>query len=404
MHRRLIIAFLLWAAGAVAVLAQEGRSDGQAAPRIVAYYTSWSIYAHQYYVTDIPADKLTHINYAFFNISVDGGCMLGDEIADIQYRYPDDPESAWVYGNFRQLHLLRDQHPHLQILMSIGGLTWSSRFSDVALTDASRQRFVRSCVALLLRYEFDGIDLDWEFPVLGLTEGRPEDKENFTALIAEFRRQLNDQGILDSRHYLLTIAAPTIARFYTNIELDKIHQDLDWINLMCYGFAGRWSEITNHDSRLYASSDDPNRAIGRDTNAAVMVYLDAGVPAEKIVVGVPFYGRGWGGVPAENGGLYQSYDYLPEGTWAPGFYDFSDLQSNYFPSYMRYWDHEAQSAWLYNPAQAITISYEDPRSLRAKASYVRQHGLGGMMFWELANDDDHHTLLNTLYAALNYQP
>ena len=373
--------------------------------RIVGYYTAWSVYGQQYLVTDIPADQLTHINYAFVNISAGGECILGDAWADTQYRYPGDPDGAAWYGNFRQLTLLKNRYPHLSLLLSIGGLTWSDKFTVVALTEASRQQFVLSCVDLMTLYGFDGLDVDWEFPVSGgLTEGRPEDKENFTLLLAEFRRQLDVQSVRDGRPYLLTIAAPALRDRYANLELDQIHPYLDWINLMGYGFGGRWSAITNHDSRLYASSGDPDRDAGRDIDSVVRDYQAAGVPADKIVLGVPFYGRGWANVSPENNGLYQPFDGFPQGTWGPVFIDYSDLQAHYFAHYTRYWDNEAQAAWLYNPNLRVMISYEDPLALYAKADYVQQYGLGGIMLWELAPDDDNHTLLRTIYTALNDEP
>jgi chitinase len=210
------------------------------------------------------------------------------------------------------------------------------------------------------------------------------------------------QAALDGRPYWLTIAAPAIEEFYSTIELGEIHFYLDWINLMAYGYSGSWSELTNHDSRLFPSPDDPDMDLGRNTDTAVRVYLEAGVPGEKIVLGVPFYGRGWAGVPAdEKHGLYQSFDSLPDGTLGVGFYDYADLASDRFASYTRYWDDAGKAAWLYDPLAGVTISYEDPQSLRAKADYVRENNLGGMMIWELANDDAKHTLLTTVYFGLN---
>lgn len=368
--------------------------------RIVGYYTSWSIYSRQYFVSDIPAEKLTHINYAFINISDDGRCILGDANADIYYRYPDTPDGLPYYGNIQQLHALRTINPNLTLMMSIGGLTWSDKFSDVALTEQSRERFVSSCVELMRQYDFDGIDVDWEFPVMGLEAGRPEDTVNFTLLLVEFRRQLDIRGEQEGQRFDLSIAAPAIPRFYNNIQLDQIHTHLDWINLMGYGYAGRWSDITNHDARLYPSLDDPNAAIGRDSSTAVQVYLDAGVPAEKIVLGVPFYGRGWIGVSATNNGLYQPFAGLPDTPSGAGFYPFRELVGLQSPPYFRYWDEEANAAWLYNPSEGISISYEDPMTLSTKAEWVKSMGLGGMMFWELAYDTDDHTLTTLIHNAL----
>ena len=159
--------------------------------RLVGYYASWDVYERAMFLTRIQTGRLTHINYAFSNISPDGQCILGDADADTQRFFgignsvsgtPDAIDGA--RGNFHQLALLKDNNPNLKVLISIGGWTWSNRFSDAALTDASRQKFVKSCIDLYLvqyRGTFDGVDIDWEYPVGGgLTPGRPEDKHNFT--------------------------------------------------------------------------------------------------------------------------------------------------------------------------------------------------------------------------------
>ncbi len=130
--------------------------DEPAEFRVIGYYTSWSIYDRQYFVTDIAADMLTNINYAFANISDAGECTLGDEWADTQFPYPGEKEGDGLLGNFHQLELLKEQNPNLQTLISIGGWTWSSKFSDVALTEESRKKFATSCVAFMKKYGFVG--------------------------------------------------------------------------------------------------------------------------------------------------------------------------------------------------------------------------------------------------------
>src|SRR5260221_2744427 len=142
---------------------------GKAAYRIVGYYTAWSIYARQYFITDIPANELTDLNYAFINLSNSGECILGDEGGDMGYLYPGDLQSEPLRGNFKQLKLLKKAHPNLHILMSIGGWTWSDKFSNAALTPEFLIKLVRSCIGFMKRYAFDGIDIDCEVPsVCGL--------------------------------------------------------------------------------------------------------------------------------------------------------------------------------------------------------------------------------------------
>ena len=365
----------------------------RSAKRIVGYYTSWSIYERDFQVADIPADKLTHVNYAFANVDAEtGACKLGDIWADD--------------ANFRYLGQLKEKYPHLKALISVGGWTWSGSFSDVALTDASRQQFVKSCIDRFLvgRYDgiFDGIDIDWEFPVSGgmpKNVARPEDKHNYTLLMAEFRRQFDELAAQTGRQYLLTIAAPAGPDVYANIELKEISASLDWLNLMAYDFHGRWDKVTNFHAPLYATAADPGPE-GLNADAAVQAYLEAGVPAAKVVLGVPFYGRGWAGVPDVDGGLYQPNTHLPKGTWEQGVFDYKDLAENYVGQgdYTRYWHDEAQAPWLYSPSAQVFITYDDPESLAHKAGYVNEWDLGGVMFWELSCDDG--SLLDALYSHL----
>jgi chitinase len=156
--------------------------------KVIGYYPAWGTYARNYQVADIPGEKVSHINYAFANIS-GGKCVLGDSYADIDKAFAGDTwDTGVLRGNFNQLIKLREQNPHLQTLISLGGWTWSSNFSDVAATPESRKAFVDSCVDFMEQYKFDGIDVDWEYPVGGgLYPGKPEDKTNYTLLMQELR-------------------------------------------------------------------------------------------------------------------------------------------------------------------------------------------------------------------------
>lgn len=373
--------------------------------KIVGYFTSWSIYARGYSVLDLPAGKLTHLNYAFANVSEAGECMVGDEHADTQYLYPGETDDGQLHGNFKQIQLLKQQYPNLKILISVGGWSWSGKFSDAALTAESRQKFAKSCVALMKQYGFDGIDIDWEYPTGGGLDpraGRPADTANFTLLLAELRAQIDAHARQDGTHYLLTIAAPAGPESYKKLQIDQLHPYLDWINLMTYDFHGGWNTTTNFNAPLYAASDDPDAANARlNADAALQAYLAAGIPPEKLVMGVPFYGRGWSGVADVQHGLYQPVSGVPDGTWEPGAFDYYDLEAHYLGTYTRYWHPEAQVPWLYSAEKQVMISYDDPESLGIKAAYVKAHGLGGIMIWELSQDTPANTLLNALWDTLH---
>ncbi|RMH72312.1 MAG: T9SS C-terminal target domain-containing protein [Gemmatimonadetes bacterium] len=380
------------------------------AKNIVGYYTSWSVYARNYHVPDIPADQVTHINYAFANIDpTTGTIQLGDPYADIDRYYEGDCwDEGCLRGSFHQLQLLKAAHPHLKTLISVGGWTWSTYFSDIALTEESRSTFAASCVEFIQEYEFDGVDIDWEYPVCCGDPGniyRPEDRENFTLLLAELREQLDDAG-----NYLLTIAAPAAPHKIENLEVELLHEYLDWINLMSYDLHGPWGgeadAVTHFNAPLFIAEDDPLEEpyhSAYTVDAAVQAYLSRGVPPEKLHVGLAFYGRGYGGVPNENNGLFTSYwGAAPAGTWENGVFDFWDLATNYVETngYSRYWHDGAHVPWLYNPETQIMISYDDSISIQQKCAYINLYELGGSMFWEFSADRN-HTLLETVYHTLN---
>lgn len=367
--------------------------------KIVGYFTSWSVYGRDFHVSDIPAGMLTHVNYGFANISEDGTCMLGDPYADVEKFYPGDSwDAGSLRGNFHQLQLLKERNPHLRTLISVGGWTWSSRFPGVVGTRESRERFAASCVEFVCKYGFDGVDIDWEYPS-GDTQ-----KKDFTLLIGELKRQLDARGQADGRNYLLTIAAPAGRSLYGNIELDVIDEYIDWINIMTYDFHGGWDSMTNFNSPLYADSGDPSPWWSREelnVDATVRGYLASGVPAMKLVVGVPFYGRGWEGVPDINHGLFQQAGGVPQGTWEPGVFDYKDLKANYLgKGYTRYWSDDAGVPWLFSPEAGVMITYDDPQSIRAKADYIRDNRVGGAMIWELSCDDGSNDLIDSLYQGL----
>ena len=391
--------------------ASQGAAGSPNAPgdkRVIGYFTAWGVYGRDYHVTDIPAASLTHINYAFANISPEGECVLGDPYADTDKAYPGDTwDPGAKRGSFHQLELLKQQHPKLRTMISIGGWTWSARFSDVALTAASRKKFASSCVAFMTTWGFDGLDIDWEYPVTGgldTNQYRPEDGHNYTLLLAELRQALDAEGATKGRHFELSIAAPSGPSIYAHMELGALSQSTDFINLMTYDFNGGWSDRTAFNAPLYAVPEDPTAdASVREsfnTHSTVTAFAKAGVPKDKIVVGVPFYGRGWSGVTAKNGGLFQPFSGLPQGTWEAGIYDYHDLQKNYVPTLTRSFHDTAKVPWLFDAAKGVMISYDDPQSIAIKGEYVKQQGLGGAMLWELSGDDAQSSLLGALVTSL----
>jgi len=352
---------------------------------MVGYFPGLAIHARGYHVSDIPADKLTHINYAFAWVSNSGGCVSLS---------PQDDQI-----NFPALQLLKQQHPGLRTLIAVGGASHSGNFSKATATAAARQSLAQSCVSFMRVSGFDGIDIDWEFP-------GPTDKPNYTALLKELRSQLDVQGVTDGTHYLLTAALSGSPDHFAHFELPQIAQYLDWINLMAYDFYTASSSKTHFSAPLYASSTDrepdPKKRSSSNVDASVRAYLSEGVPAGKIVVGLPFFGYGWEGVTNVNHGLYQATTGPAHGTWQhDGLFDFQDLKNNYVGTYLRFWSTEASAPWLYSPDTGIMINYDDAQSLGLKADYVNANKLGGVMIWQLSADDAQSSLVNALSARLN---
>jgi chitinase len=364
--------------------------------RIIGYFPSWGVYARDYHVPEIRGELLTHINYAFLNISAEGDCILGDAYAEIDRFYDGDSwDTGAVRGSFHRLQLLKEAHPHVGVLLSIGGWTWSSQFSAVAATAESRARFARSCADIMEQYGFDGLDVDWEYPGGGgLYAGQPEDTENFTALLADMRAELDARG-----DHLLTIAAPAGLERIAAIQVDRIHQHLDWINVMTYDFHGSWDTTTGFNAPLASAPGDPTPTF--NVSSALDAWLDGGTPPDKLTMGVPFYGRGWSGVEPDNAGLFQPATGASTGTYEPGVLDWHDLAASYIPTMERHYSEEAQVPWLHDPETGTMITYDDPESLRAKLATVNELGLGGVMFWELSGDDAENTLLQTLHDELS---
>jgi chitinase len=365
--------------------------------RLVGYYASWNVYNRAVFLSQIQGGKLTHLNYAFSNISPEGECVNGDIDADtIRFFGGNKSVSAQtdpvegLRGNFRQLVLLKEKYPALKVLISVGGWTWSEHFSDVALSETSRMRFVKSCLDLyLVRYgdAFDGVDLDWEYPVSGgMYPGRAEDGENYTLLAQEFRNQMNTLREATGKEYLLTIAGPAAPDTIRHFNLEEIQSSLDWINVMAYDFHVASEPTTGLLSPLYGSPRDPDTTSRESFNgdAAVRAYLAAGVPADKIVLGIPFYGRSWRG--AGGNGLFQSAEGPAMGQDEPGFMSYTEIAQGPLKTFQRYWEEDAKVPWLHETESGVFISYEDAESIEWKVRYIREKGLGGAMVWELGLD------------------
>ncbi|MGF7038238.1 glycoside hydrolase family 18 protein [Mucilaginibacter lappiensis] len=325
-------------------------------------------------------EKLTHINYAFINVK-NNRAFLSHEKTDTT--------------NFRNLVLLKKRNPALKILISIGGWTWSRNFSDAVLTDTAREAFAASAVALIKKYDLDGIDIDWEYPDLAGNAGnihRKDDKENYTLMFKSLRHDLDILEKQTNKKLLLTAAVGGFKRFLEHTEMDKVQQYLDYINLMTYDYFQDGAGIAVHHTNLYASKKYQTENYA---DKAVSDFVAAGVPASKLVLGVAFYGRSVMVLDIAQNGLGMKRG---ENVHVGGYTLIKDSLTNR-NGFKYYRDYNAEAPYLFNAVTKQFISYDDEWSIKAKCRYLVKHHLAGVMFWEYA-DDKKEYLLNEIDARL----
>ena len=332
---------------------------------------------------EIAAQKLTRINYAFANIQ--GGRIVNGFANDDQ--------------NLAALVALKQENPSLTVLVSVGGWLWSGAFSDMALTRPSRDIFIASVVEFVDRHQLDGLDIDWEYPGLPGAEShfRPEDKQNYTLLLKELRMRFDQLEKKLHRRLYVTVATGASSEFLAHTEMDKVQKYVDTVNLMAYDYYEPDSDaVTGHHAPLFTNPSDPKK-ISADNS--VQEYEQAGVPAAKLLLGVPFYGHVWGEVPDANHGLFQPGKEVSHTDAQYG----DSPQAMLKNGFIRYWDPIASVPFLYNQEKKIFVSYEDPQSLALKCKYVLDRKLRGVMFWDYEGDTT-GALLDAINAGLNKSP
>lgn len=425
-------------------LAQNPGTQGKI---LAGFFEEWSIYYANYNLANLESNgsaaKLSHLIYAFGDVSASASdpssntCVIADAWADFEDN--DLPPvggiaDAWpLYGNFAEILKLKQLHPKLKTVISLGGASAAeaSAFSTAASTQAGRQAMVSACINMFIVGNvgsdwngnitapglFDGFNIDWEFPGAA-------DKQNFTLLLAEFRNQLNALSAQTGKQYVLSFDGPAGAQNYVNIDLKNAAKQVDFITVDGYNYAGTWESVTNDASPLFDSRQDPDFGQNLDIDDTVMAYLKAGVPAQKYVMGVPLYGAGWTGVPNKNHGLYQtstgpSNVLLANGTGVCGdlsgntpgcdtlltagtatYATLSTLTAN---GYKSYFDPSRIAVSLYSPSSGTFYTYDDPDTALLKALYIDLRvpgGLGGAFVWAVKDDDAKGTMVKTLATGL----
>jgi chitinase len=428
-RRQLILITLLTVASVVPSFAQQKILGG--------YFEEWSIYYAGYNIANLQqngvANNLTHLLYAFGDVSSSpAACTFADTWADYQDPYlppVSGPYAGPLYGNFAAIEQLKKLHPNLKVLMSLGGASAANTAAFVAdaSTAAGRQALAASCIDIFIKGNiatgvsapglFDGFNIDWEFPTA-------TDTQNFTALLAEFRRQLNTLGKYTGKQYVLSFDGPAGAQNYVNINLKTAAQQVDFITIDGYNYAGSWDTQTNDASSLFDDKQDPLYGQGLDIDATVNAYLAAGVPPHKYTMGLPLYGAGWTGVPNVDHGLYQNSTGpspvpLADGIGlctdlsgnepgcdpllTPGLATYGTLVNLESNGYSVYFDPLRVAVSLYDSGPGTFYTFDNPSTAFLKMLYIDLKvpgGLGGAYVWALKDDDANGDMVKTMAAGL----
>ncbi|UFQ14463.1 MULTISPECIES: glycoside hydrolase family 18 protein [Streptomyces] len=385
-------------AGAGSAAAEPDKApaaEAAAGSKVVGYFTEWGVYGRNYHVKNIEtsgsAAKLTHINYAFGNVQ-GGKCTMGDAYAATDKAYTaaqsvDGVADTWdqpLRGNFNQLRKLKKKHPDLKVLWSFGGWTWSGGFTEAAKNPAA---FAQSCYDLVENSKwadvFDGIDIDWEYPnACGLTcdtSGREAYKKLMAAVRAKF-----------GGGNLVTAAIPADASAGGKIDAADYAgaaQYVDWYNPMTYDYFGAWDAKgpTAPHSPLTSYTGIPKASYHSD--ATIKKLRALGIPAQKLLLGIGFYGRGWTGVTQKAPGGTATGP--AAGTYEQGIDDYKELKTK-CPA------NGTVGGTAYAHCGNNWWSYDTPATIAGKMNYKNQAGLGGTFFWELSGDTANGELIKAI--------
>lgn len=389
------------ASGAASVRTTGGGGNPQPGSAVkLGYFTNWGVYGRNYHVKNLvtsgSAAKITHINYAFGNVQ-GGKCTIGDAYADYDKAYTADQSvdgkaDTWdqpLRGNFNQLRKLKAQYPHIKVLWSFGGWTWSGGFGQAVQNPTA---FAQSCYDLVEdpRWAdvFDGIDLDWEYPnACGLscdTSGPAAFKNMMQAMRAKF-----------GTNNLVTAAVTADASAGGKIDAADYGGAapyMDWFNVMTYDFFGAWAAKgpTAPHSPLTSYPGIPQA--GFNSAEAIAKFKAKGVPAKKLLLGIGFYGRGWTGVTQSAPGGTATGP--AAGTYEQGIEDYKVLR-NSCPA------NGTVAGTAYAHCGTNWWSYDTPATVTSKMSWAKNQGLGGAFFWEFSGDTGNGELVGAINSGLN---
>jgi len=361
---------------------------GDRMTRVVSYFDNWSQYhtatiageSGRFTPENIDGSCVTNIIYAFASISPDFKLQTIEWNDELMYK---------------QVMEKKKQYPHLKVSIAVGGWNFNQRpetkhiFSDMVSTRENRAQFIQSSIDFAHKYGFDGIDIDWEYPACASQGGRPQDTENFTRFLMEFRSSIDDDS--HETKLLLTVASPAGESTMKLIQFDKIHQYVDWFNLMAYDYHGGWDRFTAPHTAL-CSADRCNIQNTLD------LYIRAGVPPNKIVVGVALYGRTWTlkdptiieyGAPVVGPG---KAGIITQHTGVLNQMEIYNLIGSN-------WKVDERTQTVIGWAGDQFVTFDNQETLDVKIAFFHERGLGGVMTWAMSLDHN-YSLLKHIYAKV----
>lgn len=360
---------------------------------IVGHYRNNVLYSPLYEIDDIPAERLTHLVYQNADVTPEGEVALAHRFLDIQKLYLDlDIEKLPYAGNFAKLAQLKQQHPQLKTLISIGKWGQSPYFLAATKTAESRNRFITSAIDFMLMYGFDGIDIYWQpYEDKAISpEEFQQDRQAFVQLMVELRADLQRRR----SDALLTVSMKMPCLMHP-WKMEELAKHIDFVNLHAAYFHGAWEKTTNHISPIY---DSPWQ---HSIDSMLDVLIKGGMPTHKIILDIGTYGQAWQGIRNINNGLQQPATSVSLGSWDTTS-EYTGLYSRHhtqqiiaMPGYTEFWDDKAKASYAFNPDryQGHFISYESIRSLDAKIDYMETYKLRGIGLLDMHNEKHNHDSL-----------
>lgn len=311
------------------------------------------------YVAGMPEDinysMYTHLCHAFVVAEKDGTLIPRDHVPNHE--------------------LTREAHKAgVKVLISLGGWGWDENFAAMSLDPPAEDRYVKAVMAVVDKYDYDGIDLDWEYPDTNI------EIVGFERLSRRFRKLLDELGKKKNRSMLLTMAAAAHPKTLDWLRTDFLLETMDWVNIMTYDYFSSWAVFAGHHSPLFASSRLPEDEVL--STELTMKYLleEKGLPADRLTVGIPLYGR----VFAVSEPYSSNVDKPKPRKAAANYVEIYMLQKK--ENWTRWWDDETKTPWLFAPDDSEIICYDDSESIAIKTGWAMKQGFRGVFFWQIAAD------------------